>query len=109
METIDKPVTREIACTGTRALALRSSALVARGLRDLARDSNWLVKKVFTGHSQHLAISTLGQVCAVSQHVNHGTAQLALYDIELSILTMALAVPGATVSGFAESPAAFTW
>ena len=38
----------------TGALAVRSSALVARGLRDLARDSNWLIKKVFTGRSPAL-------------------------------------------------------
>src|SRR5215469_13584957 len=108
METIDKPVTREIAHTGTRALASRSSALVARGLRDLARDSNWLIKKVFTGHSQQLAISTVGKVCAISQYVHHGTAQVGLYDIELSTPTMALVVPGGT-SGLADSPAAFSW
>ena len=74
---------------------MRSSALVARGLRDLARDSNWLIKKIFTGHSPHLAISSTGQVCAISTHIHHGASQVALYDLELSVPTMALSVPDA--------------
>src|SRR5271154_3469334 len=81
---------------GTSALAMRSSALVARGLRDLARDSNWLIKKIFTGHSPHLAISSAGQVCAISTHIHHGASQVALYDLELSVPTMALSVPDGT-------------
>lgn len=101
--------TRQIARTGPNALALRSSALVARGLRDLARDSNWLIKKVFTGKSQHLAISPAGQVCAISTHVHHGTAQVALFDIELSIPTMTLAVPAGARACSPDAPAAFSW
>ena len=54
METHDGSSTKQIARTVSGALAVRSSALVARGLRDLARESNWLIKKVFTGRSQHL-------------------------------------------------------
>ena len=93
MASHDASSTKHLARTAPGALAVRSSALVARGLRDLARDSNWLIKKVFTGRSQHLAISSAGQVCAISTHVHHGTAQVALYDIELSVPTMALSVP----------------
>jgi WD40 repeat protein len=109
MERHDTSTTKQIARTGARALAVRSSALVARGLRDLARDSNWLIKKVFTGRSQHLAISPLGQVCAISTHVHHGTAQVALYDMELSIPTMALAVPAGSVTSSPDSPTVFSW
>src|SRR5229473_2496821 len=57
MELSEKPITKQIVPAGSQALAVRSSALVVRGLRDLARDSNWLIKKVFTGRSPHLAIS----------------------------------------------------
>jgi WD40 repeat protein len=109
MGTHDTTVTNQIARTAPGALAVRSSALVARGLRDLARDSNWLIKKVFTGRSQHLAISPEGQVCAISTHIHHGTAQVALFDIELSIPTMALSVPGGEGSGAPESAAVFSW
>src|ERR1700757_1742419 len=109
MATHDTSTTTQIARTGTRALAVRSSALVARGLRDLARDSNWLIKKVFTGRSQHLAVSPAGQVCAISEHVHHGTAQVALYDIELSVPTMTLAPPAGEVSSSPEPGAVFSW
>ena len=109
MATHDTSTTTQIARAGTRALAVRSSALVARGLRDLARDSNWLIKKVFTGRSQHLAVSSVGQVCAISEHVHHGTAQVALYDIELSVPTMTLAPPAGEVSSSPEPGAVFSW
>jgi WD40 repeat protein len=109
MGTHNTPISNQIARTGARALAVRSSALVARGLRDLTRDSNWLIKKVFTGRSQHLAISPTGEVCAISAHVHHGKAQVALYDIELSVPTMTLAVPAGGVSVSTESAAVFSW
>src|SRR5271170_7506694 len=105
----DTSTTTQITRAGTRALALRSSALVARGLRDLARDSNWLIKKLFTGRSQHLAISSAGQVCAISEHIHHGSAQVALYDIELSVPTMTLAPPAGDLPNSPESGAAFSW
>lgn len=109
MDTHDASSTKQIARAGAGALAVRSSAIVARGLRDLARDSNWLIKKVFTGRSQHLAISSAGQVCATSTHVHHGTSQVALYDIELSIPTMALSVPNGAPAAPPDSPAVFSW
>lgn len=117
METRDGSSTKQIARTVSGALAVRSSALVARGLRDLARESNWLIKKVFTGRSQHLAISSAGQVCAISTHVHHGTSQVALYDIELSVPTMTLSVPAekradradGAPNAHANSLAIFSW
>ncbi|HKV06391.1 MAG TPA: WD40 repeat domain-containing protein [Candidatus Acidoferrales bacterium] len=93
----------------SRALAVRSAAIVARGLRDLARDSNWLIKKVFNGHSPHLAISPTGQLCAVSPLVRQGTERIALYDVELSTPTLALAVPGEPEVCSPGLPAAFRW
>ncbi len=114
----DTSSTKQIARTQSGALAVRSSALVARGLRDLARESNWLIKKVFTGRSQHLAISSAGQVCAISTSIHHGTSQVALYDIELSVPTMTLSVPMAgkradptdsESDAHANSLAAFSW
>src|ERR1700690_2967512 len=117
MDTHEHFGSKQIARSGGSALAVRSSALVARGLRDLARDSNWLIKKVFTGRSQQLSISSAGQVCAISTHIHHGTAQVALYDIELSVPTMALSVPDRSrvvpIDSSADSsvvaPAALSW
>ena len=52
METREKPVSGTIVHTRSQSLAVRSAApLVARGLRDLARDSNWLVRKLFSAPS----------------------------------------------------------
>lgn len=92
-----------------QALVVRSAALVARGLRDLSRESNWLVKKVFSGRSPHLAVSSDGQVCAVSPLIRHGHESVALYDIELGVPLLALSVPGAEGPSAPGQPAAFAW
>ena len=100
---------REIVPAPSHALAVRSAALVARGLRDLARDSNWLIKKIFTGRAPHLAISAAGQICAASPVVRHGTERIAIYDIELATPTIALSVAGEPAASSAGQPAAFAW
>jgi hypothetical protein len=92
-----------------QALALRSAALVARGLRDLSRESNWLVKKVFNGRAEHLAVSPAGQICTASPLVRHGAETVALYDIELGVPLLALSIPGAAGNAQPGQPAAFAW
>ena len=113
MELSEKPSMKQIVPAGSQALAVRSSALVVRGLRDLARDSNWLIKKVFTGRSPHLAISPTGQLTAISPHVQHGVhprqQRVVLYDVELNLPTLALSVPGELPATVSDSPAAFEW
>lgn len=112
VETCESAVSGQIMHAPAQGLAVRSSALVARGLRDLARDSNWLIKKVFTGHATRLAISATGQVCAISPQVRHGSQGVLLYDIELSVPNMALSAP-ADPSAFQgdslKDMAAFAW
>jgi WD40 repeat protein len=90
-------------------LAIRSAAIVARGLRDLARDSNWLVKKAFSWHSPYLAISPAGQLCAVSPAIRQGSECIALHDIELGVPTLALAIPGEPSALTPGLPGAFEW
>ena len=109
METIDKSAERRIVPAGTQGLAVRSSALVARGLRDLSRDSNWLIKKVFRGHTRHLAISSTGQVCAISPQGRHSAQRVVLYDIELCVPNLALSVPNELPVAATDLPAAFVW
>ncbi|HXX17894.1 MAG TPA: hypothetical protein VEJ46_00685 [Candidatus Acidoferrum sp.] len=92
-----------------QALAVRSAALVARGLRDLARDSNWLIKKVFTGRAPYLAVSVAGQFCTVSPAVRHSSERIALYDIELSRPVMTLSEPDQPFAPPSEWQAAFAW
>jgi WD40 repeat protein len=84
VETQDKTAPGKIVHAPGRALAVRSAALVARGLRDLARDSNWLIRKIFKGQTSHAAISSTGQVAAISPVVQFGTPRLSVYDIENS-------------------------
>lgn len=109
METREKPTMKEVVPAPSRALVVRSAAIVARGLRDLARDSNWLLKKVFSGRSSYLAISHHGELCALSPMVRHGTERLTLYDIEMSVPTLALAIPGEPSVSVPGLPAAFAW
>src|ERR1700674_1746398 len=113
----DNATTKQIVPAGSQALSLRSSALVVRGLRDLARDSNWLIKKVFSGRSPHLAISPTGQLSAISPQFQHGSQnnvqrgqqRVVLYDIELSVPTLALAAPGELPVAATDLPALFAW
>lgn len=109
METQEKSPAKQIVRAPAQALAVRSAALVTRGLRDLARDSNWLIKKVFTGKSSQLVISPAGEVCALSPLVRQGTERIALYDIERGVPTIALAVPGEPDVCPPSLPAAFAW
>jgi WD40 repeat protein len=105
---------QQIVPTASRGLALRSAALVVRGLRDMARDSNWLIKKVFPGSTPHLAISATGAVSLISPPDHSGSQRVVLYDIERTGPTLALAVPqeaagpgaGAAAEDFS---AAFAW
>ena len=109
METRGKSSAKQIVSAPAHALAVRSAAIVARGLRDLARDSNWMVKKAFSGHAPYLEISPPGQLCAVSPMVRQGTERIALHDIELGVPTLALAVSGEPSVSTPGLPAAFAW
>jgi WD40 repeat protein len=109
MESREKSSLQQIVPAPTQGLAVRSAAIVARGLRDLSRDSNWLVKKAFSGHSPNLEISPAGQLCAVSPMVRQGTERIAVYDIELCVPTLALAVTGEPSVSAPGLPSAFVW
>jgi WD40 repeat protein len=101
--------TQQIVPAPAQALVMRSAALVARGLRDLSRDSNWLLKKVFSGRAPQLAVSPAGQISAVSPMVRQGSESIALYDVELGVPLLALAVPGGPGFAATGKPAAFAW
>ncbi len=111
MEAQEKSSANQLAraSTQTQALALRSAALVTRGLRDMARDSNWIIKKVFAGRSSQLSVSAAGDLCALSPLVRQGTEHIALYDVERGVPTLALVVPGEPDVCPVGLPAAFVW
>ena len=100
---------RALARAESQGLTVRSAGLVRRGLRDLARDSNWLIKKVFTGYSKRVAISDTGQVCAIPNSGQGAPQRLVLYDIELNVPTLTLSVPNEKASTSGNSKAAFAW
>jgi WD40 repeat protein len=104
-----QPSNQQIVRASAPGLAVRSATLVVRGLRDLARDSNWLVKKVFQGHASRLAISATGTVAAISPSAQVGAQRVVLYDIELSAAILALSVPGENPPSDKEPAAAFAW
>ena len=110
-EIAEKPTTKQIVPAAPRALAVRSAALVARGLRDLARNSNWLTTKIFSGRSPQASISSSGQVCAVAPQVKGEAHRVVLYDIERGASALALAVPNEAMSFGSRlaANAAFGW
>ncbi len=93
------------------ALAVRSAALVARGLRDLARNANWLTTKIFAGSSPQVAISCHAQVSAVAPHKKGEPQRLVVYDAERGAPALALTVPNEAVSFGSQlaARAAFAW
>src|SRR5579864_2733777 len=111
MNTIDSPAPKHIVPAQPQGLVLRSAALVARGLRDLARHSNWLTTKVFVGRSAHAAISFRGHVCAVASQAKGEPQRLILYDIERGAPALALTVPNEAISFSSQlaAKAAFSW
>jgi WD40 repeat protein len=106
---------QQIVPAASRGLAVRSAALVVRGLRDMARDSNWLIKKVFPGFTPRLAISATGAVSLIALPDHGGSQRVVLYDIERPGPTLALAVPqeapgsAAGVAAAQDFAAAFAW
>jgi dipeptidyl aminopeptidase/acylaminoacyl peptidase len=103
----------QIVTAGTQALTVRSAALALRGLRDLARESNWLVKKIFPGPGKGLRISSAGQVATVSPGPNHRGLRARVYDIEEGLGPTELKAEGARhfpAEETSEEPrAAFAW
>ena len=99
-----------LARTGPRGLAVRSAALIRRGLRDLARDSNWLVRKVFQGPVTQAAVSPDGQVCTISPQVRQGGHSLTLFDVERCVPTLTLSLMAeADDPDEVDLPARFAW
>ena len=110
METIEKPpaglVVRK---SGSQALAIRSAALVTRGLKDLARESNWTRKPAFVGKASKVAMSSNGLVCAISAESRNTPPRVVVYDLYNSYGQLALAVPGETPAMAKHLPASFAW
>jgi WD40 repeat protein len=109
MEVREELNSRSIVRADSQGLTVRSAGLVRRGLRDLARDSNWLIKKVFAGRSAQVAISDKGNVCAIPNSTFGAPPRLILFDIEMNVPMMALSVPSELPKVAENLPTAFAW
>ena len=109
MEVRDQMNSRAIVRADSQGLTVRSAELVRRGLRDLARDSNWLIKKVFAGRSTQVAISDKGNVCAIPNSTFGAPPRLILFDIEMNVPMMALSAPSELPKVAENLPTAFAW
>jgi WD40 repeat protein len=114
MKTNEKFTEERLTHAPAQSLTVRSAALVARGLRDLARSSNWLTKKVFAGYSQGLSISPSGQVCVASTAEAGGSAggtpDIAICNLEgLSESPTAIFLTEASAQVSSDSATAFAW
>lgn len=94
----------------SQSLVRQSTALVARGLRDLTRKSNWLMKKAFPGRASHLAISSGGKFCALLPSLERGPRQFSIYDLEKTDASpLTLSPAGNPEFNSLDAPAAFAW
>lgn len=110
METIEKAPAGLVVCkSGSQALAIRSAALVARGLKDLARESNWTRKPAFVGKASKVAMSSSGLICAISAESRNTPPRVVVHDLHNSYGQLALAVPGETPAMAKHLPASFAW
>lgn len=113
METREDRATSQIVTSGARALTVRSATLALRGLHDLARDSNWLVKRMFAGRAAGLRISPAGRVVAITPGAPHSVFRSAVYNVEEVTSAKELGararaeLPAERME--AESLAAFAW
>lgn len=92
-----------------RALAVLSSPLVMRGLREFPQSSRWRVKQVFGAAHSQMAISAAGHVAAYSAATREGSQRIEIADAELSGETRAIAVPDEPFIARPDFPAAFAW
>jgi hypothetical protein len=109
METRAKLPAKQIVPVASNALARRSALVVARGLRDLARNSNWLVKRAFSAPASSLAVSSSGVVCALVAGDSRNAQRLAFYELEADAPAVFLAANRKSSSAAVEVPPLFAW
>jgi WD40 repeat protein len=110
MQTDEKTARKQIIHAPSQSIAVRSAALVARGLRDLTRNSNWLVKKAFFEHVPHLSISPTGKVCALLPTAGPDAQQIGVYDLDKSDGSRLTLLPKRNPdAGSFDARAAFAW
>jgi len=69
----------------TQALAARTAALVRRGIRDIAREPNWIEKRVFSGQHACTAVSASGKIAVFLGGAAGVGLRLAIFDLDSQI------------------------
>jgi WD40 repeat protein len=90
--TTEKP-TSSIVPRREQALALRTAALVRRGIRDIGREPNWLVKRVFSGRLACTSVSPAGKIAVFLGAAATGGLRLAICDLDSDVPTESLPEP----------------
>lgn len=89
-------------------LAVLSAALVRRGLRDLARTSNWLIRKIFLRRCPALAVSADGAVCGIFAQGAGSLSEMIIFHADSNVGAAPLPLPARARGGFSK-PAAMAW
>lgn len=87
----------------------RSRTIVSRGLQDLARSSNWAVKRIFTGAAAGISISRSGLVGALAQEESSGSTHIAVYDLAKNDPAIALPIPLVHDKAFDDRSVLLAW
>jgi WD40 repeat protein len=103
------PGTTAIVPRRPRAFAVRTAALIRRGIRDIGRESNWLEKRVFSGRRACTAVSASGKVSVFLGTGNSGTLRLAIYDLDSQIAADSLAEPIAKHDNPSDPVSSLAW
>jgi len=72
----------EIVTRKTQSLAVRTAALVRRGLRDLTVETHWRVRKVVSARHGSVAVSPFGKIAALETPVGGRAVSLTVEDME---------------------------
>jgi len=109
MATKTRRQTQGMVKSPAKALAVLSSPLVMRGLREFPQSSRWQVKQVFREARSQLAISAAGHVAAYSAATRALSQRIEIADAEVSGEARAIAVPDKPFVARPDFPAVFAW
>lgn len=100
---------REIVRSESKAIAVLSSSLVLRGLREFPHNPTWRVKQAFTGSRRLLAVSQRGYVAIFGDEGHTPSHRIDIHDLELSWLPTLIEIPGERKAPDGPARASLTW
>ncbi|HKW89499.1 MAG TPA: hypothetical protein VJN21_12165 [Candidatus Acidoferrales bacterium] len=100
---------REIVRSESKAIAVLSSSLVLRGLREFPHNPTWRVRQAFTGTRRLLAISQRGYVAIFGDEGRTPSHRIDIHDLELSWLPTHIEIPGERKAPDGPTRASLAW